>query len=74
MLPHAEAPPLAPSSSVWSGLWGANPALVQLLGLCPLFAVTTSVVNGLALGLATAAILMNRRFLHRERLGLLERN
>jgi electron transport complex protein RnfE len=30
---------------------------VLLLGLCPLFAVTTSVVNGLALGLATAAVL-----------------
>lgn len=40
------------------GLWHANPALVQLLGLCPLLAVTTTVVNGLVLGLATAAVLM----------------
>ena len=30
-----------------------NPGLVQLLGLCPLLAVTTSAVNGLGLGLAT---------------------
>ena len=34
-------------------LWRNNMALAQLLGLCPLLAVTTTVVNGLALGLAT---------------------
>jgi electron transport complex protein RnfE len=39
------------------GFWRDNVALVQLLGLCPLLAVTTSVVNGLALGLATTAVL-----------------
>jgi electron transport complex protein RnfE len=40
-----------------AGLWRNNIALVQLLGLCPLLAVTTTVVNGLALGLATTAVL-----------------
>jgi electron transport complex protein RnfE len=40
------------------GLWRENPALVQLLGLCPLLAVTTSVVNGITLGLATAVVLI----------------
>ena len=35
------------------GLWDDNPGLVQLLGLCPLLAVTTTFVNGLGLGLAT---------------------
>jgi electron transport complex protein RnfE len=40
-----------------AGLWRNNAALVQLLGLCPLLAVTTSAVNGLALGLATTAVL-----------------
>jgi electron transport complex protein RnfE len=40
-----------------AGLWRDNAALVRLLGLCPLLAVTTSAVNGLALGLATAAVL-----------------
>ena len=40
------------------GFWRDNVALVQLLGLCPLLAVTTSVVNGLALGLATTAVLV----------------
>lgn len=39
------------------GLWKNNPALVQMLGLCPLLAVTGSVVNALALGLATIAVL-----------------
>ena len=41
-----------------TGFWRDNMALVQLLGLCPLLAITTSVVNGLALGLATAAVLV----------------
>lgn len=41
-----------------NGLWKNNPALVQLLGLCPLLAVTGSVVNALGLGLATMAVLM----------------
>lgn len=35
------------------GLWVNNPGLVQLLGLCPLLAVTTNAINGLGLGLAT---------------------
>ena len=39
------------------GLWDANPGLVQLLGLCPLLAVTTSAVNGLGLGIATLVVL-----------------
>lgn len=39
------------------GLWSNNPALVQLLGLCPLLAVSGSVVNGLGLGLATLLVL-----------------
>jgi len=39
------------------GLWGNNPALVQVLGLCPLLAVSASVVNALGLGLATLMVL-----------------
>ncbi len=41
-----------------NGLWKNNVALVQLLGLCPLLAVTNSAVNGLGLGLATLATLL----------------
>lgn len=40
------------------GLWHNNPGLVQLLGLCPLLAVTTSAINGLGLGLATTLTLV----------------
>jgi len=39
-------------------LWRDNMALAQLLGLCPLLAVTTTLVNGLALGLASAAVVV----------------
>ncbi|MGF1644430.1 MAG: electron transport complex subunit E [Thiotrichales bacterium] len=40
------------------GLWHNNTGLVQLLGLCPLLAVTSNVVNGLGLGLATLLTLV----------------
>ena len=40
------------------GLWTNNIALVQILGLCPLLAVSSSVVNGLGLGLATMLTLV----------------
>lgn len=40
------------------GLWINNPALVQVLGLCPLLAVTSTVVNAIGLGLATLLVLM----------------
>ena len=41
-----------------NGLWKNNPALVQLLGLCPLLAVTASVVNALGLAVATLFVLV----------------
>jgi len=40
-----------------NGLWKNNPAIVQLLGLCPLLAVTGSVINALGMGLATMLVL-----------------
>lgn len=40
------------------GLWKNNPAIVQLLGLCPLLAVTGTAINGLGLGLATMLVLL----------------
>lgn len=40
------------------GLWKNNPALVQLLGLCPLLAVSNTVINGLGLGIATIITLV----------------
>lgn len=41
-----------------NGLWTNNVALVQLLGLCPLLAVTGTVINGLGLGIATILTLV----------------
>ena len=43
---------------VHDGLWRNNQAFVALLGLCPLLAVSNSVVNSLGLGLATTAALV----------------
>ncbi len=40
------------------GLWRNNPGLVQLLGLCPLLAVTGTVTNALGLGFATLLVLL----------------
>ena len=40
------------------GLWYNNVALVQILGLCPLLAVTSTAINGLGLGLATMLVLL----------------
>lgn len=41
-----------------NGLWENNQAFVALLGLCPLLAVSNTVINGLALGLATTLTLI----------------
>lgn len=57
-----------------TGLWRDNPGLVQLLGLCPLLAVTSTFINGFGLGIATlfvvtfsnALVSMTRRWIHQE--------
>ncbi|QTH71143.1 electron transport complex subunit E [Pseudoalteromonas xiamenensis] len=46
------------NSIIREGLWKNNPALVQLLGLCPLLAVTSTVTNALGLGFATMLVLI----------------
>ena len=46
------------SNLLQQGLWKNNPALVQLLGLCPLLAVTNSVVNALGLAIVTTLVLV----------------
>jgi len=43
---------------IGNGLWKNNQALVALLGLCPLLAVTNNVVNAITLGLATTFVLV----------------
>jgi len=41
-----------------NGLWENNQAFVALLGLCPLLAVSNTVINGLGLGIATTITLV----------------
>ena len=45
------------------GLWKNNPGLVQLLGLCPLLAVTATITNALGLGIATLLVLIGSNVL-----------
>ncbi|TKB54292.1 electron transport complex subunit E [Ferrimonas aestuarii] len=47
----------------WQGLWKNNPGLVQLLGLCPLLAVSNTLTNALGLGLATLVVLVSSNVL-----------
>ncbi len=41
----------------YNGLWKQNPGAVQLLGLCPILAVSNSVVNAVSLGIATTLVM-----------------
>ena len=46
-------------STVWlDGLWDRNPGLIQLLGLCPLLAISNTLENAIGLGLATLFVLV----------------
>ena len=52
------------NASLWTGgLWKDNPALIKLLGLCPLLAVSNTLINALALGLATLLTLVTTNLL-----------
>ena len=50
--------PVAPRDAFLGGIWRENPVLVQVLGLCPTLAVTNTVANGIAMGLAVAFVLI----------------
>ena len=54
----------APSISeiLYQGLWKNNPGLVQLLGLCPMLAMSNTFINSLSMGLATIAVLAASNF------------
>lgn len=45
------------------GLWRQNPGFVQLLGLCPLLATSSTLINGLSMGLATLLVLTGSNLL-----------
>ena len=43
---------------LYNGLWKENPTFVQMLGMCPTLAVTTSAINGIGMGLSTTVVLV----------------
>jgi Na+-translocating ferredoxin:NAD+ oxidoreductase subunit E len=52
-----QPPPLG--REFMKGVWDENPVLVQVLGMCPVLAVTTSATNGFAMGMATMFVLVS---------------
>lgn len=50
--------PDTPLERLWNGIIRENPTFVLMLGMCPTLAVTTEAVNGLGMGLSTAAVLI----------------
>lgn len=48
----------SPLERLWNGIVKENPTFVLMLGMCPTLAVTTGAVNGLGMGLSTAAVLI----------------
>ncbi len=57
------ATPQTAYQEMLKGLWRDNPVFVQVLGMCPMLAVTNSAVNAIAMGLATFFVLVGSSFL-----------
>jgi len=53
-----DSTPPTPTDEFIKGLWRENPVFVQVLGMCPVLAVTNSAVNALAMGLATTFVML----------------
>ena len=47
-----------PLERLWNGIIKENPTFILMLGMCPTLAVTTSAINGVGMGLSTAAVLV----------------
>ncbi|KPJ83864.1 MAG: electron transporter [Gemmatimonas sp. SG8_17] len=52
-----------PHQDFTRGIWRENPVLIQMLGLCPALAVTNTVANSIAMGLATFFVLIGSSLL-----------
>jgi electron transport complex protein RnfE len=57
MTGHEQSPVNATDEFI-KGLWRENPVFVQVLGMCPVLAVTNTAVNALAMGLATTFVMV----------------
>ena len=51
------------SERLYNGIVKENPTFVQMLGMCPTLAVTTSAINGMGMGLTTTVILVMSNFM-----------
>lgn len=56
--PYIEIPATPTTDEFIKGLWKENPVFVQVLGMCPVLAVSNTAMNSLAMGLATAFVLL----------------
>lgn len=63
----------APEARLAAGVWRENPVLVQALGMCPTLAVSNTAVNALAMGLATATVLIGSALVISSLRGLIPR-
>ena len=57
MIPASQSPPSGTDEFI-KGIWKQNPVFVHVLGMCPVLAVTNTAKNALAMGLATAFVLI----------------
>ncbi len=51
-------PPATVVADIWRGILRENPVMVQFLGMCPTMAVTNTLANGIAMGMATLFVLV----------------
>lgn len=56
--PQSPRPVPTDMDTFLKGLWEENPVFVQLLGMCPVLAVTNTVINSLVMGVATTFVLV----------------
>ena len=61
--PGITSPEITSFDTLLKGLWKENPVFVQVLGMCPVLAVTNTVVNSLVMGLATMFVLVSSSIL-----------
>ena len=57
-MPLPDLTPTTPTDEFVKGLWRENPVFVQVLGMCPVLAVSNSAINALAMGLATTFVML----------------
>jgi electron transport complex protein RnfE len=53
-----DGPATSAANDFRDGVWKRNPVFVQVLGMCPVLAVSNTAINALAMGLATALVLL----------------